>query len=460
MVTEHRLGMATVYEGDVCESLSRIDAGTVNVVVTSPPYWRLRSYLAADDPRKPLELGGDATPDEFVRNLVGVFELVRPLMAEHGVIFVNLADTYVNDGKWGGQTGGKHVKALHGAALPMRAKACSGLKPRDRAGIPERFALAMQAAGFWWRDTILWHKPAPMPMSFNGWRWERCRVKVGRKNVDWKATPKGWDVGEGSHDSGVDSKGNYRKEGEREATVAVYEACPGCKKCEQNDGLVLRRGAFRTTPDYEPIFMFTVSDTYYCDREAVAEPASLATIGRNRYSRVTENHADEQYAAKHDHEFTGETRNPRSTWEISPDNYRGAHYAAFPRELVERCLKMAMSQRGYCAACGMPWCRVVDVSYENPGNRTTNGPKSLAGRAEDPGYGQRLERTAETLGWRASCGCGGEPVSGVVLDPFGGTGTTAEVALGMGHQAILCELNPEYIQQIRQRLGKAMPLFA
>jgi DNA modification methylase len=55
------------------------------------------------------------------------------------------------------------------------------------------------------------------------------------------------------------------------------------------------------------------------------------------------------------------------------------------------------------------------------------------------------------------CILAGCPKGGVVLDPFGGSGTTAEVAMEEGRNAILCELNPEYIPLINQRLSKVQP---
>jgi site-specific DNA-methyltransferase (adenine-specific) len=45
----------------------------------------------------------------------------------------------------------------------------------------------------------------------------------------------------------------------------------------------------------------------------------------------------------------------------------------------------------------------------------------------------------------------------VVLDPFGGSGTTAAVAMEEGRSAILCELNPDYIPLINERLSKVQP---
>lgn len=57
------------------------------------------------------------------------------------------------------------------------------------------------------------------------------------------------------------------------------------------------------------------------------------------------------------------------------------------------------------------------------------------------------------------CIIAGCPENGTVLDPFGGSGTTAEVALLHNRNAILCELNPEYVKIINKRLSNVDPLF-
>jgi DNA modification methylase len=54
------------------------------------------------------------------------------------------------------------------------------------------------------------------------------------------------------------------------------------------------------------------------------------------------------------------------------------------------------------------------------------------------------------------CILAGAPEGGVVLDPFGGSGTTAGVALAKGRKAILCELNPEYAKLIPSRVASIM----
>lgn len=57
------------------------------------------------------------------------------------------------------------------------------------------------------------------------------------------------------------------------------------------------------------------------------------------------------------------------------------------------------------------------------------------------------------------CILAGSPVGGTVLDPFGGSGTTALVALRHSRNAILCELNPEYVKMAHERIAKESWLF-
>lgn len=149
---------ARIITGDVLAVLPSLPAGSVQTCVTSPPYWGLRDYGVAG------QLGLEATPEEYVARMVEVFREVRRVLRDDGTLWLNLGDSYANDGKWGGSTGGKHVAALHGTNVG-RGKRETGLKPKDLVGVPWRVAFAIQADGWWLRSDIIWHKPNPMPES-------------------------------------------------------------------------------------------------------------------------------------------------------------------------------------------------------------------------------------------------------------------------------------------------------
>lgn len=84
------------------------------------PYFNLRSYLAEGDPRKPFEIGLEATIEEYVARIVEVFREVRRVLRPDATLWLNLGDAYANDGKWGGRTSGKHAQGPHGAASGVR----------------------------------------------------------------------------------------------------------------------------------------------------------------------------------------------------------------------------------------------------------------------------------------------------------------------------------------------------
>lgn len=150
--------------GDSLTTLRALPDAFVQTCVTSPPYFGLRSYLAADHPDKALEMGGEDTPDAFIAGLVAVFHEVRRVLRDDGTLWVNIGDSYANDAKWGGRSCGKHVTALHGDPIG-RGKRHTGLKAKDLIGIPWTLAFALRADGWYLRSDIIWAKPAPMPES-------------------------------------------------------------------------------------------------------------------------------------------------------------------------------------------------------------------------------------------------------------------------------------------------------
>lgn len=145
--------------GDVREQLALLPAESVHMVCTSPPYWGLRDYKTDG------QLGLEATPEEYVANMVAVFREVRRVLRSDGCVFLNLGDSYFGTGK-----GPTHPTGFHagdnGDSYPVvGVYSHATLKPKDLVGIPWRVAFALQADGWWLRSDIIWSKPNPMPES-------------------------------------------------------------------------------------------------------------------------------------------------------------------------------------------------------------------------------------------------------------------------------------------------------
>jgi DNA modification methylase len=127
--------MNKILFGDCRETLRHLAADGVKaqMCVTSPPYFGLRSYGGGK-----LEIGQEQTPEQYIANMVEVFRCVRNVLADDGVLWLNIGDTY-----------GKGKQLL---------------------GIPWRVALALQADGWILRQDIVWEKSNAMPESVT----DRC----------------------------------------------------------------------------------------------------------------------------------------------------------------------------------------------------------------------------------------------------------------------------------------------
>ena len=102
---------------DALTALRAMPDASVDLVMTSPPFLALRSYLPADHPDKPLEIGSESTPGEFMDVLLDVVVELRRVLAPHGSLCVELGDTYCGAGGYGspdspnpdGRTGARSV---------------------------------------------------------------------------------------------------------------------------------------------------------------------------------------------------------------------------------------------------------------------------------------------------------------------------------------------------------------
>lgn len=224
----------------------------------------------------------------------------------------------------------------------------------------------------------------------------------------------------------------------------------------------------RPTRAHEYLFLFSKSERYYYDADAIREPVQSTTLERDQYARVT-NSKEGVYSVAHDHETPSHPwgRNRRSVWTIASRPYHGAHFAVFPPDLVEPCIRAGTSDRGCCPTCGSPWERVVHKEREFMSGSGKSGRDPVGkqpGKLQGGGATRDIRRgpvlQAKTLGWQPTCGCDGRPpVPAVVLDPFLGSGTTAAVGQALGRRTIGIELNADYCQLAAERFPQRL-LFA
>jgi DNA modification methylase len=318
-----------IIHGDCREKLLELPDASVQSCVTSPPYWGLRDYGCAG------QIGLEQSPQEYVGQMVNVFQEVKRVLQDDGTLWLNLGDSYIGSGKGCNPDDSPSQKQAtnRGSEQFVKSKRdCArfgggnlpqgnGLKPKDLAGIPWRVAFALQAHGWYLRSDIIWAKKNCMPESVTD----------------------------------------------------------------------------RPTRGHEFIFLLSKNERYFYDAEAIKEPCSYGVNGDGtaaRKARASEKqrghsrrHAgfnDRWDKMRHEEQCTG-MRNKRDVWTVATAQYRDAHFATFPPDLIKPCI-LAGSRAG-----------------------------------------------------------------GIILDPFGGSGTTGQVALELGRSAILIELNEKYLPLVRKR---------
>jgi len=383
--------------GDCRDVLATLPEASVHCVVTSPPYYALRSYLHAEHPDKRRELGSEATPAEYLAAMVEVFRAVRRVLRDDGTCWVNIGDSYSDGGSGANKRqrnqpnenrdGTADTKAQRGV-LPAVS---DGAKPKDLLLMPARLALALQADGWWVRSDIIWHKPNPMP-----------------------------------------------------------ESCTD-----------------RPTSAHEHVFLLSKRARYFYDADAVREANTEATADRYAagYNASWKRAQLASVADERTEGFAGTPdaargRNLRNVWTIATHAYSDAHFATFPPQLVERCIRAGTSERGCCAACGAPWVRQTTTSFEPTQNPAF--PKAgQKGVDASNGWGEvpRGRVSATTTGWSPGCLCNAGTQPCTVLDPFVGSGTTALVADRLQRHAIGLDLSIDYAAMAQRRLEADAPLF-
>ena len=112
----------------------QIPENSINTIVTSPPYLWQRDYGHAD------QIGHEITPDEYVQTLVDVFASLKPALRDDGSLWLNLGSTYAS-------------------------KRCGNFKPKDLIPTPWMTALALQNAGWYLRQDLIWYKTNPLRES-------------------------------------------------------------------------------------------------------------------------------------------------------------------------------------------------------------------------------------------------------------------------------------------------------
>jgi DNA modification methylase len=169
-----------ILEGDCREVLKSLNDSSVNCIITSPPYYGLRDY-GTDN-----QIGLEDHPSKYIESLLSVFFECHRVLANDGTLWLNIGDSYSGGGRGGNPSRHKSPPKMAKSFSPHRGQrkdrnqsmykfdrshlSFEGLKQKELIGIPWRLALALQQAGWYLRQDIIWHKLNHMPESVT----DRC----------------------------------------------------------------------------------------------------------------------------------------------------------------------------------------------------------------------------------------------------------------------------------------------
>jgi len=456
-----------ILQGDVIDALRTLKPNSVDCVVTSPPYWGLRDYNTGQwiggDPKckhKPTngrqgkggarasrtftgerphktkcprcgavrvdkQLGLEPSLGEHLDAMVAVFAEIHRVLKPSGTVWLNYGDCYatapngtsVKDAK---QRGGKddrtfrdkpfatsgeiypdRLKASHGVNFGTsrdthdrtRARAQKGgvLKPGDLCMVANRLAIALQEWGWWIKSEIIWGKKNPMPDSNGSTRPSSAHEKIFLlAKSDSVELWRARDTGE------VSTRPNLEE-----------------------------RVPFLTRPDKEGPRWIRMP--YYYDAQAVSLEVSDST-----HARVSQNVAAQIGSARAN---AGAKTNGNMKAVV-----RRAQPKAAAADEQGRRVKNNSSMNAALAVT--PLRRYLRNYEEAP-----LGVWAMATEAfKDAHFATFPPELVERC---LQAGC---PPGGLVLDPFGGSGTTAMVADGLGMRAMLIELSPAYVEIAYKRI--------
>lgn len=419
--------------GDSLTVLRTLPDASVDLVLTSPPFLALRSYLPADHPDKASEVGAEPTPGEFIDTLLDIIEECRRVLAPHGSICFELGDTYAGSGGGGGDylPGGlrEGQAQFAGSAASMRESNAAHWRQKN-----QRVTNTQDGRRVRWEDEALGiiparSRPGPEQRDFmDGWPMDKslCLVpELLRLSLAY----------------GVNPLTGRTTEPWRIRNVVRW--------CRPNPPVGALADKFR--PGTSDMLVACVDRQRYFDLDAVRTPhkADPDKYTGNGYTKGNPSGEGE------DNAMPGNPIGapPLDWWKISTEPYKGSHYAVWPTALLVKPIK-AMCPERVCTTCGEPSRRIVDAVTPRDVSGAVKGKDSTQGRNVGGIFGKSHTVTPaeyETVGWTD---CGHDSWrKGVVLDPFAGSGTTLAVATGHGRDAIGIDLDERNIELARERVG-------
>jgi len=387
-----------IYWGDTLEVLKTFPDECVDTIITSPPYWGLRSYLPEGHPDKQKEIGLEQTLDEYLNKLLAITAELKRVLRKTGTLWWNHGDCYGGSGCGKGDY--RENKSLQ-KDIYEKPNPQLKLTPKCLALQNYRLIIKMiDEQGWLLRNCVIWRKPNSMPQSVKDRlsnTYEPVFLLVKSKkyyfSLDAIRIPQKYpeDVArriKQDREAGVKpfQKGNPISLHLKNSMAYNWSLrnTPNPMEWRENAN---RRGRGSNNPKLKNRNFMPIKNTAERYKEEWEKQKALSYgnddkgAKRSRVMAWLNTKEDIPNALG---------KNPGDCWSIPtsplPKEIRGAHFASFPPSLIEPMIK---------------------------------------------------------------AGC---PPKGIVLDPFFGVGTSAAVAKKLGRKYVGIELNKEYISTAKKRI--------
>lgn len=416
MITEHR-----ILVGDARIKLADLADASVSCAITSTPYYGLRDYLCDD------QIGQEETPEEFVSSLVAVFREVRRVLHPTGTLWLNIGDSYASSAKNRTEQQATSGTTLTGkldgqlAILKQKNKVTGDLKAKDLIGVPWMLAFALRADGWWLRQCMPWLKRNAMPESTR----DRPTNSVEQVFLFSKSASYFYDYAAVLRTMAESSGPRLAQDSERANGGAKTNGAMKAVRGDKQRGHSRRHAGFNDRWDA-------------MDRDEQCG------------SRAWRNSDLFFESLTYPHGVVG-TDEEMVAFDIPTSGYKEAHFATYPPRLVIPMIQAGSSERGVCPKCMAPWERITEQTQ-----LIRERPNDYTKRTGEEGTGNSCANSVagvevKTLGWEPTCQCGEQPQPAIILDPFLGSGTTAQMARSLGRSSVGIELNPAYADLARKR---------
>jgi DNA modification methylase len=446
----------TVIHGDCTEVLPTLAAGSVQCCVTSPPYFGLRAYPHAPTawpaitvvpvaglpaltvPAQVCHLGAEADPWAYVAHLVHVFRAVWRVLRDDGTLWLNLGDSYAARRTY-------QVPPTQWPTLPVGGSNAGplppGLKAKDLMLIPSRVALALQADGWWLRNDVIWEKPNAMPESVQDrltTSYEHILVFAKRARYYYDAEAIA-EPATGGHRGSRFSTGKTRAAREQVGApvgqrTRVDRATRNARDVWQISTRSYHGAHFAVFPDDLPARCIRAGTPPQACDQCGAPWQRTTTRARATYPQQDDPTP-----------ITG-----RRGWNRPrPGPSDQVVLAIAQPDLAARLRQAATGrEREMQERFGSKWDHWLRTDSSGARIPTAADAAALADL-----LGIEIPDDGHAGDWQPTCACAANPGTGrsLVLDPFGGSGTTSAVAERLGRDSILIEAAADYLPLIAQR---------